>query len=60
MDKRTKSLLIGLTLGDGHLNPNSGVALEIEHGEKQKFYLDYKKRLLSDLAHFDITVIIWL
>ena len=41
MDKRTKSLLIGLALGDGHLNPNSGVAIEIEHGEKQKFYLDY-------------------
>lgn len=51
MDKRTKSLLIGLALGDGHLNPNSGVALEIEHGEKQKFYLDYKKRLLSDLLN---------
>ena len=49
MDKRTKSLLIGLALGDGHLNPNSGVAIEIEHGEKQKFYLDYKRKLLSEL-----------
>ena len=42
MDKRKKSLLIGLVLGDGHLNATSGVALEIMHGAKQKFYLDYK------------------
>ena len=51
MDKRTKSLLIGLTLGDGHLNPKHGVSLEIEHGEKQKFYLDYKRKLISELLN---------
>lgn len=51
MDKRKKSLLIGLVLGDGHLNVNSGVALEIEHGEKQKFYVEYKAELVSQLIN---------
>ena len=49
MDKKKKSLLIGLILGDGHLNPRSGVALEIMHGSKQKFYLEYKNKLLAKL-----------
>ena len=51
MDKRTKSLLIGLALGDGHLNSRHGVSLEIEHGAKQKFYLDYKRKLISELLN---------
>lgn len=51
MDKRKKSLLIGLVLGDGHLNSNSGVALEIEHSAKQKFYLEYKNKLISELLN---------
>lgn len=51
MDKRKKSLLIGLILGDGHLNARSGVALEIMHGAKQKFYLDYKNKLISELLN---------
>lgn len=51
MDGNKKALLIGLVLGDGHLNPNSGVALEIEHGEKQKFYIEYKRQLISDLLN---------
>ena len=51
MDKRKKALLIGLTLGDGYLNPRSGVSLEIEHGENQKFYLEYKVNLISELLH---------
>ena len=54
MDKRTKSLLIGLVLGDGHLNPRHGVALEIEHGEKQKKYLEYKASLISKLINCPI------
>lgn len=49
MDKRKKALLIGLALGDGHLNSHSGVTIEIEHGEKQKFYLEYKQKLISKL-----------
>ena len=49
MDKRKKALLIGLILGDGHLNACSGVALEIEHGSKQKSYLEYKANLLVTL-----------
>lgn len=48
MDKRTKALLIGLVLGDGHINNNSGHTLEIEHGHKQKFYIEYKKELLHE------------
>lgn len=51
MDKRTKSLLIGLVLGDGHLNPRSGVTLEIEHRASQLTYLLYKKKLLEELLH---------
>lgn len=51
MDKRKKSLLIGLVLGDGHLNPRSGVSLEIMHGHKQKFYLDYKRKLIAKLLN---------
>ena len=51
MDKYKKSLLIALVLGDGHLNSNSGVSLEIVHGSKQKFYLEYKSKLLSKLLN---------
>lgn len=51
MDRIKKSLLIGLILGDGHLNPNSGVALEIEHGNKQQFYIEYKRRLIGKLLN---------
>lgn len=51
MDKRKKALLIGLVLGDGHLNANSGVCLEIEHGECQKSYIEYKAKLISELLN---------
>lgn len=51
MDKRKKSLLIGLVLGDGHLNPHSGVHLEIDHGSCQKFYIEYKAKLLAELLN---------
>lgn len=49
MEKRKKALLIGLVLGDGHLNPNSGVALEISHCGNQLFYLEYKAKLINSL-----------
>ena len=49
--KRKKALLIALVLGDGHLNTNSGCALEITHGEKQLFYLEYKRQLISELLN---------
>jgi recombination protein RecA len=49
MDKNKKALLIGMVLGDGHLNPNSGVALEISHSGKQLEYLEYKRDLLHSL-----------
>lgn len=54
MDKQKKSLLIGLILGGGHLNARSGVCLEIEHGAKQKFYLEYKCALISKLLNCKI------
>lgn len=49
--KRKKALLIGLVLGDGHLNTRSGVCLEIEHSSKQLFYLEYKRKLISQLLN---------
>lgn len=49
MDRAKKALLIGLVLGDGYLNSNSGVALEIEHAGSQKFYIEYKSNLISKL-----------
>lgn len=51
MDKRKKALLIGLVLGDGHLNTNSGVSLEIEHGAYQKSYIEYKAKLIAELLN---------
>lgn len=51
MEKRKKSLLIGLCLGDGHLSTNSGTALLIEHGHKQLFYLEYKAKLIAKLLN---------
>lgn len=51
MDRRKKALLIGLVLGDGHLNTNSGTALEIVHGDKQLFYLNYKKSLIASILN---------
>lgn len=51
MDKNKKALLIGLILGDGHLNNNSGVCLEIEHGHKQKSYIEYKAKLIAKLLN---------
>lgn len=51
MDKRKKALLIGLILGDGHLNTNSGVALEISHCGVQKPYLEYKAKLLQEILN---------
>lgn len=47
--KRKKALLIALCLGDGHLSTNSGVSLYIEHSRKQRAYLDYKRKLISEL-----------
>lgn len=51
MDKRKKSILIGLILGDGHLNPRHGVSIEIEHGAKQLFYLNYKRKLIAEVLN---------
>lgn len=49
MDKLKKSYLIGLILGDGYLNPNSGVSLEIVHGHLQKSYIEWKANLIGKI-----------
>ena len=51
MDKRKKALLIGLVLGDGHLNKSNAAALEISHCGKQKPYLEYKAKLIEELLN---------
>lgn len=51
MERNKKALLIGLILGDGHLNPNSGTALEISHSYKQYDYIVYKAKLISKLLN---------
>ena len=51
MERNKKALLIGLVLGDGHLNPNSGIALEITHSAKQYEYIVYKAKLISKLLN---------
>ena len=49
MEKRKKALLVGMAIGDGHLNSNSGVALEISHSGKQLKYLEHKRDILHSL-----------
>lgn len=51
MDRKRKALLIGLVLGDGHLNPRSGVCLEITHGIKQESYIKAKTNLIAKLLN---------
>lgn len=52
MQKRKKSLLIALVLGDGSI-PNSGATntLWIAHSKKQLDYLNWKRKLISELLN---------
>lgn len=50
MERRKKSLLIGLVLGDGHINKRDN-CLQITHSKKQKSYIDYKCELISELLN---------
>ena len=50
MERRKKSLLIALCLGDGHINKRDN-CLQITHSAKQKFYIDYKCKLVSELLN---------
>ena len=50
MERRKKSLLIALCLGDGHINKRDN-CLQITHSYKQKFYIEYKCKLLSELLN---------
>lgn len=50
MEKLKKSLLIGLVLGDGHINKRDN-CLQITHSIKQKSYIDFKCRLIAKLLN---------
>lgn len=50
MDRNKKALLIGLILGDGHINKRDN-CLQITHSSKQKFYIDWKCKLISKLLN---------
>lgn len=51
LTKRQKDILIGMLLGDGCLEKNGrNVRLRIEHGLRQKDYLDWKYREFQNLA----------
>ena len=50
MEKRKKALLIGLCLGDGHINKKDN-CLQITHSIKQKSYINYKCQLISNLLN---------
>ena len=52
MNKNKRSILTALVIGDGYLSkpdPWDSVSLEIEHGESQKEYVEYKINLLHKL-----------
>ena len=50
MEKNKKALLIGLILGDGHINKKDK-CLQITHSIKQKSYIDYKCNLIAKLLN---------
>ena len=46
MDKYSKGVLLGITLGDSHIRNNR---IEIRHSISQKDYLEYKSRRIFEL-----------
>jgi hypothetical protein len=46
--KRKIGLLLGLVFGDGHINKRDN-CLQIAHSAKQKFYIEYKQKLISEI-----------
>ena len=50
MERRKKALLIGLVLGDGHINKRDN-CIQITHSIKQKSYIDYKCKLIAKLLN---------
>jgi hypothetical protein len=46
--KKDLSILIGLLLGDGYIDPKGRIG--IEHGEKQKEYCIFKAKLLHSIC----------
>jgi hypothetical protein len=57
MNKNKKAILIGLCLGDGYLSrPDKwgSVSLHVEHCEKQKEFIEYKRDLLKSILGCDI------
>lgn len=47
MDNEIKSIILGMVLGDSHINKNNGY-LQFNHSEKQYDYLMYKMELLKE------------
>lgn len=43
-----KAILIGLMIGDGYINENGRI--KIQHGEKQKEYVEWKAKLLHSVC----------
>lgn len=48
LTEKDMSILIGLLLGDGHIDDNGRIC--VEHGEKQKEYCIYKAKLLHSVC----------
>ena len=57
-EKKDKSLLLAMCIGDGYLNTTSkySTSLKIVHCIKQKEYLEYKAQLVSKLLNVNVNV----
>ena len=53
--KRAKSLLLAMSIGDGHIRKDSP-ELQIKHSAKQKDYCEQKAKLLSECLERNINV----
>jgi len=51
LSQREKSLILGMVLGDGYLQPTgkNNARLRLEHGRSQGFYLEWKVKSLASL-----------
>jgi recombination protein RecA len=51
LTEKQRELLVGSLLGDGHLRPHGGgVVFEFLQSAKRRFYVEWKHRMLGDLA----------
>ena len=54
MTRDEKSLLIAMSLGDGHVRPRG--SLSVQHSNKQRDYLSYKANLISKIFDCKINI----